>query len=411
MKLHDLFEESNNMFLSAGADLIGEAEAQTDLEENESNSLPVVVIYPGRFQPLLPHHVKVFTEYLPQKFNNAVKIMLGTSDVQNTGGKHPFNAQEKMTIAKNLYGIQSNKFWLVKSPYQIESYASYFDLEKYAVVMIYGEKDLARFGFPETGLKMLKPTKAKPDNGSVAAKMQKFNPSEELLPASERIYAFAAPTIQSDSGEAASGSEFRAKFASTPPEEQAALLANFVGKDDPTVLALFQDRFNQQEVTTESTNKYKLNFKSVSSAKRAHSLLETYLVHSGSLINETLSFNSSAERQTAVDVMELDIAESNLVENGGQYVDKPALRKLMAFLEDHELYSQYHENENGLGVNVNSGISPERLEKRLRDAFAKADKNGELTKLIADSGLEPVTFSSYRQKETRTSYAKATMAW
>ena len=51
-----------------------------------------VVIYPGRFQPMLSHHVKVYRS-IQEQFPGA-DVYIGTSDKVD-GEKSPFNFQEK----------------------------------------------------------------------------------------------------------------------------------------------------------------------------------------------------------------------------------------------------------------------------------------------------------------------------
>ena len=53
-----------------------------------------IVIYPGRFQPMLSHHVAVY-DYLVKTFSDA-EVFIGTSD--KVDDKSPFNYKEKQMI-------------------------------------------------------------------------------------------------------------------------------------------------------------------------------------------------------------------------------------------------------------------------------------------------------------------------
>jgi nicotinamide mononucleotide adenylyltransferase len=62
-----------------------------------------VVIYPGRFQPMLAHHAEVYKK-LQAQFPDA-KVYVGTSNKVD-GEKSPFNFEEKQLIA-TAHGISA----------------------------------------------------------------------------------------------------------------------------------------------------------------------------------------------------------------------------------------------------------------------------------------------------------------
>ena len=121
-----------------------------------------VVIYPGRFQPMLSHHVKVYRS-IQEQFPGA-DVYIGTSDKVEPG-KSPFNFQEKRLIAK-AHGIDPSKVLLAPRPYHnmdyeanFEEMSDNFDPTKVQIFFAVGEKDV-RERFPmnnvdeETGLDM-----------------------------------------------------------------------------------------------------------------------------------------------------------------------------------------------------------------------------------------------------------------
>ena len=121
-----------------------------------------IVIYPGRFQPMLSHHVKVF-DSLQNQFPGA-DVYIGTSNKVEPG-KSPFSFEEKRMIAK-AHGIDPSKVLLANRPYHNMDYeanfkemSDSFDPEQVEIFFAVGEKDvLQRFPMnnldPETGLDM-----------------------------------------------------------------------------------------------------------------------------------------------------------------------------------------------------------------------------------------------------------------
>ena len=78
-----------------------------------------VVLYPGRFQPMLPHHAEVF-QHLVGAFPEA-EVYIATSNKVEPD-KSPFNAKEKMEIMTKLHNIPEDRILIVKSPYNFNSY-------------------------------------------------------------------------------------------------------------------------------------------------------------------------------------------------------------------------------------------------------------------------------------------------
>jgi len=105
--------------------------------------MDILVSYAGRFQPFHINHYNVY-KHLTEKFGNGVYI--STSDKTNTTDS-PFNFNEKKDIILTLFGINKNKIIKIKSPYNLEEFVGNFknvDLNKTAVIVVVGEKDLQR---------------------------------------------------------------------------------------------------------------------------------------------------------------------------------------------------------------------------------------------------------------------------
>jgi hypothetical protein len=174
-----------------------------------------IVIYPGRFQPMLSHHAEVFKQ-LQSQFPDA-EVYIGTSDKVELP-KSPFNFKEKQQIAA-AHGIPADRVLAVTRTYHQEDYAKYFDPTKTIIIFAVGEKDLDRFPFsnmdPNTGLDMTVRGEAKPKY------FQKINILKaDPKPMSERGYITLAPTIKIGN-EVASASAFRDALKAAPDAESA----------------------------------------------------------------------------------------------------------------------------------------------------------------------------------------------
>ena len=174
-----------------------------------------VVIYPGRFQPMLSHHAEVYKQ-LQAQFPDS-EVFIGTSDKVELP-KSPFNFKEKQQIAA-AHGIPADRVLAVTRTYHQEDYAKYFNPAETIIVFAVGEKDLDRFPFnnvdPKTGLDMTVRGEAKPKY------FQKINTLKASpKPMSERGYITLAPTIKIGD-EVASASAFRDALKAAPDAESA----------------------------------------------------------------------------------------------------------------------------------------------------------------------------------------------
>lgn len=172
-----------------------------------------VIIYPGRFQPMLSHHAEVYKQ-LQSQFSDA-DVYIGTSD-KVEGEKSPFNFKEKQQIAQ-AHGIDPSKVLLAKRPYHKDDYP--FDEDNTVIIFAVGEKDLDRFPFnnvdTKTGLDMTVRGEPKPKY------YQKINTYRtDPKPMAERGYITLAPTVKTGD-EVASASAFRQAFKDAPDSASA----------------------------------------------------------------------------------------------------------------------------------------------------------------------------------------------
>ena len=183
-----------------------------------------IVIYPGRFQPMLSHHVKVF-DSLQNQFPGA-DVYIGTSNKVESG-KSPFSFEEKRMIAK-AHGIDPSKVLLANRPYHNMDYeanfkemSDSFDPEQVEIFFAVGEKDvLQRFPMnnldPETGLDMTV-------RGEPRAKYYQMINTYKRDPQPMSVRGYIAPinNVLDDMEEVSSASAFRMAMNNAPDEESA----------------------------------------------------------------------------------------------------------------------------------------------------------------------------------------------
>ena len=198
-----------------------------------------VVIYPGRFQPMLPHHAEVYKK-LQATFPDA-EVYVATSDKVD-GSKSPFNFKEKAEIMGQLHDIPLDKIIQANQPYLVDSYKN-FNQEDNMVIFAVGEKD-AEERFPmknideKTGLDM----RVRGEPGPKYYQMINTLKQHPALPMSERGYIYIAPNVGKD-GEVASASAFRKAFTSVGSEqEQKEIFERYFGTFNQTIFALFKNK-------------------------------------------------------------------------------------------------------------------------------------------------------------------------
>jgi ssDNA-binding Zn-finger/Zn-ribbon topoisomerase 1/type III secretion system FlhB-like substrate exporter len=175
--------------------------------------MKTIVIYPGRFQPMLSHHAEVYRQ-LTQTFPDA-EVYIGTSDKVEPG-KSPFNFKEKQQIAQ-AHGIDASKVLPARVPYVNASYTQ-FDQDEVSVIFAVGEKDYQeRFApkniDPKTGIDTKK-------NGEPYYYQMINSYKNNPMPMSKRGYIYVAPNISSEN-EIASASAFRQAIIDSPDKEAA----------------------------------------------------------------------------------------------------------------------------------------------------------------------------------------------
>lgn len=189
-----------------------------------------VVLYPGRFQPMLPHHAEVY-KHLVAQFPDADVYVATSNKVE--APKSPFDAKEKSAIMTQLHDIPADKILIVRSPYNAREYESVFDMENTVAIFAVGGKDMEddpRFSF-------------KPKKDGSPSYLQKINTiNDGEMPMTQRGYVYSAPTV-SNGDEAASASAFRNSISSAPDIDTAKkIFTDTFGKFDEKVFTLVYDK-------------------------------------------------------------------------------------------------------------------------------------------------------------------------
>lgn len=217
----------------------------TFLADPINSIMKKVVVMPGRFQPMLQHHVQVLSN-LQTEFPDA-DVYVGTSDKVDPP-KSPFNFSEKRQIAQ-AHGIRPDRVLAVKRPYDGTNYP--FDPDSTVLIFAVGEKDAAerfpqRNVDPETGLSM---TVRNPR----PAYIQRLGVDDQLLPMSERAYVYVTPNIKNN-GEVSSASAFRKSLQDAPDTETAKrLYTKQFGEFDHQTFELIYNRLTK-DTTMENLN-------------------------------------------------------------------------------------------------------------------------------------------------------------
>mgnify|MGYP001300974510 CR=1 FL=1 len=183
-----------------------------------------VVIYPGRFQPMLGHHASVYQKLIND--HPDADVYITTSDKVETG-KSPFNFKEKQLIA-TAHGIDPNKILQVRRNYHPEDLEPYINNPENTVVYFaVGQKDMEddpRFKFNDidekTGLSLKQ-------NGEPYYFQMINSIKKEPKPMMERGYILVVPNEKGDiENGVLSASAFRETISKAPSKEAAKEVFN-----------------------------------------------------------------------------------------------------------------------------------------------------------------------------------------
>jgi len=196
-----------------------------------------VIIYPGRFQPMLPHHAEVFRKL--QSEHPDAEVYIATAN-KVEAGKSPFDAQEKLSIMTQQHDIPQDRIIIAagNNLYNKDSYIDAFSpAEEHSLFFAVGEKDMqsgdARFQF-----KPLKDgSKSYLQNGEDVIN------TNNAQPMVRHGYVIQAPNVPGISGDVASASAFRSALLSAPDLDSAKeTYTRYMGEFNQEIFNLVYDK-------------------------------------------------------------------------------------------------------------------------------------------------------------------------
>ena len=209
---------------------------EIEVIDDSPNIENIIMIYPGRFQPMGKHHAGVYKE-LAKRFGEENTFIATTNKVALP--KSPLNFVEKLKVI-NKHGIRN--VVNVVNPYKAEEITKRFDPETTAVLFAVGDKDMRedprfRIGFKKNG---------------EPSYFQKYSENEgNLKPYTEHGYLYVAPHISLDVpgyGEM-SGTTLRRALANASKEDFQNIMDFF----DRDIYEMLKEKFgNLQETSSMS---------------------------------------------------------------------------------------------------------------------------------------------------------------
>ncbi len=200
---------------------------------SESVIKNVIVIYPGRYQPMGRHHAAVYKK-LASQFGQS-NTYIATSDVVNSP-KSPLNFREKSQVMK-AHGITN--VVQVKNPYQSLEIVNKYNPETTAVLFAVGKKDMAEDPRFQVGAKK---------NGEPSYFQYYDEHKNNLQPYGNHGYLIVAPhvDIQIPGFGEMSGTTLRQILASA----DETTFKNVMGFYDPKIHMLLKNKFQSLKTET-----------------------------------------------------------------------------------------------------------------------------------------------------------------
>jgi len=199
----------------------------------ESPVKTIIVVYPGRFQPMGQHHAAVYKK-LASKFGKSNTFVVTSDKVALP--KSPLNFKEKYSVMKK-HGITN--VVQVKNPYQAQELTSKYDPETTALLFAVGKKDMMENPRFKIGLKK---------NGEPSY-FQNYEKNKNILqPFTKHGYLVVAPhiDIQIPGFGEMSGTTLRQVLATADIET----FKDVMGFYDPRIYTMLKTKFSQLKSET-----------------------------------------------------------------------------------------------------------------------------------------------------------------
>ena len=201
----------------------------------ESNDKQVLVIYPGRFQPLHAGHQAVF-QSLQEEFGDNVYI--ATSD-KTDGERSPFDYNDKTVMARAA-NIPLDKVVQVKSPYSPSEITKMFDPNTTVLIFVVGGKDMdldPRFKFDDK-------------KDGTKSYLQKFDDNKVAEPMSKHGYVMSAPTVEFEllGAPITSATQVRKLYADSDDAKRDKILKDLYGKNSSEIRTMFDRKLGNSSL-------------------------------------------------------------------------------------------------------------------------------------------------------------------
>ena len=207
----------------------------------EQNIKTIVVIYPGRFQPMGRHHAETYKK-LSAKFGKS-NTYIATSDKVKLP-KSPLNFKEKRKVIFK-HGI--GNVIQVKNPYQATEITSKYDPETTAVLFAVGAKDMQEDPRFRIGTK----------KDGTPGYFQSYEENKNILqPYTQHGYLIVAPHVKIDipGFDEMSGTTLRKVLATADPDT----FKDVMGFYDESIYSMLRDKFS--ELKTEQIESFIVNY-------------------------------------------------------------------------------------------------------------------------------------------------------
>lgn len=201
----------------------------------ESDGKQVLVIYPGRFQPIHLGHQAVFQKLKEEYGDN---VYIATSD-KTDGERSPFSYNDKTVMARAA-NIPLDKVVQVKSPYSPVEITKLFDPNNTVLIFVVGGKDMEldpRFKFDDK-------------KDGTPCYLQPFKDVEASEPMSKHGYVMSAPTVEFEllGAPITSATQVRKLYADSDSSKRSKILHDLYGNDSAEIRNLFDKKLGHSTV-------------------------------------------------------------------------------------------------------------------------------------------------------------------
>ena len=174
-----------------------------------------IYFYPGRFQPMGPHHAEVFSKIMSDYDTESIGPFIVTSNKVESS-KSPLNFEEKKQII-SAHGIPGERIIQVSNPYYAKEILFDYDPSEVEAIYFVGAKDMAE--------------------------NPRFKKTEGITKEGYKWSIEVAPHVEKDiEGEEMSGTTLRKNLANADEET----FKNIMGFENNNIFNLFKQKFNQK---------------------------------------------------------------------------------------------------------------------------------------------------------------------